>query len=136
MLLPFLLAITPVAEDCAFPENYSIDDARPFQKAGKGLWIGGLAFTRADIAGTRPVESEYGIGWTLELSFTQAGNARFVQAQHCGVGRPIEISIDRHVLSRPVLNEQILGGKAVITGGWKTREEVEAVARRISGDGV
>lgn len=134
MLLPLLLVVTaPAADRCDPPRNRSFDDPRPFQKAGHGLWIGGIEFTSADIADARAAEGQYDDGWTIELVFTAPGNARFVQAQHCGVGKVIEISIDRHVLSRPVLNEPILGGKAMIMGGWKTREEAEAVIRKITG---
>ena len=134
MLLPLLLTLAlPAGDRCQPPRHRRADDPRPFQKAGAGLWIGGIAFVPADIADAKAAESEYGPGWTIELVFTTAGNARFVQAQHCGVGKMIEISINRHVLSRPVLNEPILGGKAMIVGDWKTREETEAAVRQILG---
>lgn len=134
MLLPLFLALAaPVAGDCDFPENYEIDEPRPFQKAGAGLWIGGIGFAATDIATVRASEDRYGLGWSLELGFTPAGNTKFLEAQRCGVGKPLEISIDRHVLSRPMLNERILGGKAMIAGSWKTREEVDSVIRQITG---
>ncbi len=134
MLLPFLLALAaPVADPCQPPRNRRYDDPRPFQKAGPGLWIGGLGFISTDIADARAAESQYGDGWTVELVFTTEGKAKFIRAQHCGVGKVLEISIDRHVLSRPTLYEPILGGRAMITGHWKTREEAEAVIRQITG---
>jgi preprotein translocase subunit SecD len=67
----------------------------------------------------------------LALAFTGSGNAKFLRAQRCGVGRPIEISIDRTVVSRPILNEPVTGGKANISGGWQSLDAVQAVAARI-----
>lgn len=109
------------------PQSESI----PLQKAGDGLWIGGIGFTAADLASAEPQTDEYSGEPVLALSFTAAGNAKFLEAQRCGVGRAIEISVDRSVLSRPVLNEPITGGKANISGGWKSRDAVQAVAARI-----
>ncbi|WP_448665019.1 SecDF P1 head subdomain-containing protein [Sphingomonas sp. CJ20] len=117
---------------CPLAADLPRDAAMPVQEAGDGLWIGGLAFTADDVESATVVKEPISDAWAVDLVFTPAGNAKFIRAQQCGVGKPIEISIDRRVISRPVLYEPILGGKARLTGGNMGREEVEAMARQIA----
>lgn len=67
----------------------------------------------------------------VQLAFTKEGNRKFLIAQRCGVDKFVEISFDRKLISRPVLNAPILGGEANITGGF-TREEAVALAGKIA----
>lgn len=106
-------------------------DAQPWQASGKGLWIGGLGFADKDIATVTVETDRYTDQWVLQLVFTQEGNRKFIEAQRCGVSRVIEISFDRKPVSRPLLQEPILGGTATISGGWQSREEAEQLAARI-----
>jgi preprotein translocase subunit SecD len=134
MVIAVLLALTTPAGDCKpIDPGASFDNPEPLQRAGDGLWIGGLAFTPADIGSAQAVNDTTGEQWVLDLRFTPAGRTKFIEAQRCGVGHPMEISVDRVVVSRPVLNEKIAGDQARVSANWQNRAEVEAMARRITG---
>jgi len=129
MLALLLLMANPAQDDCVAAPSQP--EASPQRKSGDGLWIGGIGFTATDIASAEPRLDDYSGEPVLAIAFTPSGNAKFLEAQRCGVGRPIEISIDRAIISRPILNEPINGGKANISGGWQSLEAVRAVAARI-----
>lgn len=133
MVIAILLAFSLPGDCKPIRQTGQVDNHEPAQRAGDGLWIGGIAFAPSDIGSAEAITDQVTGQWVLELRFTPSGNARFVEAQRCGVGYPIEISMDRKVLSRPILNERILGGQAQVSGGWDDRTEVDAVARRITG---
>ncbi len=133
MIIAVLLAFTLPGDCKPIRQTENIDNPRPAQRAGDGLWIGGIAFTPSDIGSAQAIADELTEQWVLNLRFTPSGNAKFIEAQRCGVGYPIEISVDRKVISQPILNERIVGGQAQVSGGWRDRTEVDAVAQRITG---
>ena len=63
----------------------------------------------------------------VALEFTDAGGKVFGELTSKNVGKNIAILLDKQVLTNPVVNEPILGGKAVITGN-RTIEEAERLA--------
>ena len=133
LILIALLATVPSIpqQECIRPSESESPGEGPSQASGDGLWIGGIAFTSADIQSVEVRESRYIPGqWELGLKFTAAGRARFITAQHCGPGSIIEISVDRKVLSQPHLTETILGGEATISGE-SGRDEWLEIAKRI-----
>jgi preprotein translocase subunit SecD len=133
MLLTALLVIATPQQGCPkLPEDWSIDDPKPLQQTGKGLWIGGIGFLSTDIAGVEVKRDPYDVDWVIEVKFSAAGNTKFVAAQRCGIGQIVEVSLDRKVISRPALWESITGGAALISGGWRDRAEAEAIAKRLS----
>ncbi|HEV3270609.1 MAG TPA: protein translocase subunit SecD [Candidatus Methylacidiphilales bacterium] len=85
------------------------------QMTGKGV-------THADVqieqAGT-PV---------VELEFDSVGRQQFGEVTSANVGRLLAIVLDRVVRSAPRLNEPILDGRAVISGGTMSRAECEDLA--------
>jgi preprotein translocase subunit SecD len=104
---------------------------RALEAAGDGLWIGGVAFSAADIQSVEVTESSAILSqWELKLKFTTSGNAKFIDAQRCGPGSIVEISLDRKVLSQPQLIETILGGEASVSGSTGHDEWLE-IAKRI-----
>lgn len=132
MILAILLAFAGPQDACVNPpEDWSSDDPTPYQASGEGLWIGGIGFDASDIASAIASQDAYEM-WGVEVRFSAAGNAKFLSAQRCGVGRPVEISVDRKAISHPTLNEPVTGGTAVITGGFD-QESAAALARRLSG---
>lgn len=133
MVIAILLAFSLPGDCKPHRQTEHIDNPEPAQRAGDGLWIGGIAFAPSDIGSVEAIADKVTEQWVLELRFTPSGNTKFVEAQRCGVGYPIEISVDRRVLSRPILNEPILGGQAQVSGGWRDRTEIDAVAQRITG---
>jgi preprotein translocase subunit SecD len=134
-MLASLLLISIATQDGCLPDApvaQPQSESKPLQKAGNGLWIGGIGFTAADIASAEPQTEQYTGQPTLSLTFTPSGNAKFLEAQRCGENRPVEISLDGVTLSRPILRGgQITGGKAMIAGGWDSLDAVQAIATRI-----
>lgn len=131
-MLAGLLLLVAAQDGCLTSLIDPAEQPEPMQAAGDGLWIGGIAFLSTDFTSVAAVEDDYGLSWSAQIRFSPSGNAKFIAAQRCGVGRAIEISIDRKAISRPNLNEPITGGEAQISAGW-TRAEAEAMVRRLSG---
>ena len=63
----------------------------------------------------------------VALEFTDQGGKIFGELTSKNVGKQIAILLDKQVLTSPVVNEPILGGKAVITGN-RSIEEAERLA--------
>ena len=63
----------------------------------------------------------------VALEFTEQGGKVFGELTSKNVGKHIAILLDKQVLTNPVVNEPIMGGKAVITGN-RTIEEAERLA--------
>lgn len=142
MLLPMLaLLLSAQSQDanCPQPVQAGADDAglfandgRTHELSGKGLWIGGTFFGADDIASATPELGRFAPDdWIVTLRFTEAGNAKFIAAQHCRLGRQIEISFDGHVIAEPVLNSYIRDGRADIYSGTSSRADASAMAAAI-----
>ncbi|MES2988033.1 MAG: hypothetical protein V4808_09020 [Pseudomonadota bacterium] len=130
MLAALLLSLA--IQDQCFAEGAEPNEMpQPAQAAGDGLWIGGIRFYPADIATAEPHHSDLTELWELQIRFTASGSVKFQQAQRCGVGHAIEISVNRRAISRPNLAERILGPEMAIGGGWPDRASVELVAATI-----
>ena len=135
MIMPsiVLLFMAPVQQqqECRLADVSEALGGLPLQAAGDGLWIGGVAFSAADIQSVEVTESSAILSqWELKLKFTTSGNAKFIDAQRCGPGSIVEISLDRKVLSQPQLIETILGGEASVSGSPGHDEWLE-IAKRI-----
>ena len=63
----------------------------------------------------------------VALEFSEQGGKIFGELTSKNVGKHIAILLDKQVLTNPVVNEPIMGGKAVITGN-RTIEEAERLA--------
>ena len=63
----------------------------------------------------------------VALEFSEQGGKIFGELTSKNVGKHIAILLDNQVLTNPVVNEPILGGKAVITGN-RSIEEAERIA--------
>lgn len=63
----------------------------------------------------------------VALEFSDQGGKIFGELTSKNVGKHIAILLDKQVLTNPVVNEPIMGGKAVITGN-RTIEEAERLA--------
>lgn len=63
----------------------------------------------------------------VAIEFSDEGAKKFADITTKNVGKPITILLDRQVLTNPVVNEPITGGKAVITGN-RTIDEAEKLA--------
>ncbi|HMM21206.1 MAG TPA: protein translocase subunit SecD [Selenomonadales bacterium] len=63
----------------------------------------------------------------VSIEFTDAGGKLFADLTAKNVGKHIAIELDQQLLTNPVVQEKIAGGKAVITGE-KTMEEAQNLA--------
>lgn len=61
------------------------------------------------------------------IEFSDEGGKKFAELTAKNVGKPISILLDKQVLTSPVVQEPITGGKAVITGN-RSMEEAERLA--------
>jgi preprotein translocase subunit SecD len=68
---------------------------------------------------------------TVDVTFNDEGKELFGQITRDNVGRQLAIFLDGELKSNPVINEPILGGTAVISGGF-TEEEVLELARNLN----
>ena len=131
MLSLLLFSLVAPQQGCTLPEYNEKRYERPVQASGEGLWIGGVRFEDADLLSIEVVLDELlREQWVLRIRFTAAGDKKFRSAQRCGVGRFMEVSFDREVISRPTLHEP-LRGVMYLMAGWNTQKEAEALATRI-----
>ncbi len=81
----------------------------------KKVEVGGdmLADSQATFQDGRPVVS---------FRFTSAGGKRFGEATKENVGRSLAIVLDDKVISAPRVNEPILGGSGIISGGFTVQQ--------------
>lgn len=66
----------------------------------------------------------------VALQFNDEGAKLFAELTKKNIGQQIAIFLDGQVLSAPVVNQEILGGQAVITGNF-TVQEAQLLARRL-----
>ncbi|MBI6546556.1 MAG: protein translocase subunit SecD [Cyanobacteria bacterium NC_groundwater_1444_Ag_S-0.65um_54_12] len=73
-------------------------------------------------AKAQPVGSGIGGGWEVQLKFNPEGAKLFGELTSKYVEKQIAIQLDDKIISAPRVNEPILQGDAVITGGFSARE--------------
>lgn len=69
----------------------------------------------------------------IELAFDDKGSELFAQITKENIGKPVGIFLDGQPISIPNVNEEITGGKAVITGDFSVEEAKLLVGRLNSG---
>ncbi len=69
----------------------------------------------------------------VELIFNEEGAKLFAQITKANVGKQVAIFLDGLPISAPVVNEEITGGKAVITGTFSVEEARTLVGRLNAG---
>jgi protein-export membrane protein SecD len=86
---------------------------------GRYLESARMEFTGAQQAGQLANEP------TVSVRFTREGAELFAAITRANVGEPLAIFLDGELLSAPRINEPILGGTAVISGGFTPNEALE-----------
>lgn len=56
--------------------------------------------------------------WVVNFTFDSIGTRRFAEISRANVGRPFAIVLDDKVISAPVINEPITGGRGQISGNF------------------
>ncbi|MBP9866964.1 MAG: protein translocase subunit SecD [Candidatus Pacebacteria bacterium] len=67
----------------------------------------------------------------VELNFDEEGSKLFAQITKANIGKQVAIFLDGVPISAPTVNEEITGGKAVITGSF-TVEEARVLVGRLN----
>jgi len=67
----------------------------------------------------------------VALEFDSEGADMFAKITERNVGKPVAIFLDGTVISRPTVNEKIMGGRAVINGSFSV-EEAKTLAQRLN----
>ena len=73
------------------------------------------SLTRNDVLEFQKIVSDYG-GYELEIIFTETGTAKFSTLTAANIGKPIVIVVNKFIVSAPIINSEISGGRANITG--------------------
>lgn len=68
--------------------------------------------------------STYG-DWTITFSLTDKGTERFGEITEDMIGLPLAIVVDGQVLSAPIIQTPIHGGRAMISGAFTERQATE-----------
>lgn len=63
--------------------------------------------------------------WVVSFSFDAIGARRFADITKANVGRPFAIVLDGRIISAPVINEPIIGGRGQISGSFTAQTATE-----------
>ncbi len=88
---------------------------------------GTIVLTGTDLKDARAQIDSTKSGNVVALEFSDEGTKKFADLTLKNVGKHISILLDKKILTSPVVNEPITGGKAVITGS-RTLDEAQNLA--------
>ena len=72
----------------------------------------------ADLTDARPAQDQQTGRWVVDFTFDSLGARRFGEVTAANVGRPFAIVLDNKVISAPVIQTPILGGRGQISGNF------------------
>ena len=105
-----------------------ISEEPPFADTG----LTGRFFERAEAVLPQNTQgSGFNTSPYLNITFTPEGSDLFAQITRDNVGQQLGIFLDGELLSAPVINEAITGGRAVVSGSF-TPDEVRALAQNLN----
>jgi preprotein translocase subunit SecD len=116
-------AVERGSEDCSF-ETLRDQDVVYLGEDGETKYqlgpvrISGDAIRRATAIYDPGGQTGVAQGWQIDFELTAEGADRFADATTELVGRQLAIVLDREVMSAPVVEEPITGGRGVITGSF------------------
>ena len=82
------------------------------------------SLTSKDIIEVKKVFSSYNDKPEISIVFTKEGAKKFYLLTKENIGKPVAIVIAKHIVSMPIVNSEIIGGKASISGDF-TEEEID-----------
>jgi len=98
----------------------------PFQETG----LNGSLLQRADVGFEQFAQEP-----VINLTFNSEGARLFEEITGRHIGRPVAIFLDNQLLSEPIVQSQIAGGQAQITGSY-TVEEAQQLVRDLNAGAV
>ncbi len=72
----------------------------------------------ANLTDARAGQNSQTSQWVVNFTFDSVGTRRFAEISRANVGRPFAIVLDDKVISAPVINEPIIGGRGQISGNF------------------
>jgi len=72
----------------------------------------------ANLTDARAGQNSQSGQWVVNFTFDSIGTRRFAEISRANVGRPFAIVLDDKVISAPVINEPITGGRGQISGNF------------------
>jgi len=72
----------------------------------------------ANLTDARAGQDSRNAQWVVNFTFDSIGTRRFAEISRANVGRPFAIVLDDKVISAPVINEPIVGGRGQISGSF------------------
>jgi len=72
----------------------------------------------ANLTDARAGQNSQSGQWVVNFTFDSNGTKRFAEISRANVGRPFAIVLDDKVISAPVINEPITGGRGQISGSF------------------
>ncbi len=115
--------------DPSMPPNTWYLVNRNIQVGAGTLQLSGSEVSNASVA----MNTSTG-GWEIDLSFNSKGAQDFYQITQALVGKPLAIVLDNNVLSAPIVQQAIQGGRAQITGNFTYKQAQELAALIRSGN--
>lgn len=76
----------------------------------------GKDFKRADVSFDQTGQPQ------IDIEFTDEGGKKFEEITGRNIGKPVYIVLDDEIISYPTVNQQISGGRGVITGQFELKE--------------
>ncbi len=91
-----------------------------------------LSFKYNYIQSAKVITTEYsGFNYVIEIVFNTPGAKRFYKLTKDNIGKPLAIVVNKEIISAPIVNEAIEGGKISISGNF-TLEEAKSITSIIT----
>ena len=114
-----------------FRELVATDSA---EASGSGAIDVPTGLTGADLKKAQVVFSQGGAGDSgaqVSIEFTPEGSQKFAEITKRNIGKPLAIFLDNEYISAPTVQQEIISGPALISGGFST-EEAKALSIQLN----
>jgi preprotein translocase subunit SecD len=96
------------------------------------ITISGSYFEKTNLTGSELAQTNVSFSQNngkpeVQLQFTSSGGQKFADITKREIGKRVAILLDNQILSYPVVNQEILGGNAVIEGNFTQDEATQLV---------
>jgi len=91
------------------------------------------SLTSKDILEVKKAFSSYNDRPEISIVFTKDGAKKFYLLTKENIGKPIAIVIDKQIVSMPIVNSEIIGGKASISGDF-SEDEIDKMIEILKGE--
>ena len=94
---------------------------------------GNILITVEDVLSAETIVNDYNGNkeYCVSLKFTDEGAEKFAEATEQNIGKVISIYVDDVIVSSPMVQAQITGGEAIISGSAQTYEECQKLVEKI-----